>query len=50
MRMQPADARWIGGLSTGSAATGIVPAKVRAPRRAVSRVEEAVAWRSEERA
>lgn len=32
MRMEPADTRRIGGPSTGGAATGIVPAKVRAPR------------------
>jgi len=32
MRMKPADARRSGGSSTGAAATGIVPAKVRAPR------------------
>ncbi len=32
MRMEPADARRSGGSSTGGAAAGIVPAKVRAPR------------------
>ena len=32
MRMEPADGRRMGGQLTGSAAAGIVPAKVRAPR------------------